>query len=363
MNMLTPIADFGNYLFFSLLVGHIVLQFVPESKKPNIQLPKSLLLICSLGIIILTFVPVMNIILYFANSVGFASAVTSVLTSSKIGLVWLFITVFALFLWLTIYLERSKYIQAIWILLMMIAIGYSSHVSTQSFIVGIFSHTTHFLMVTIWVGVLLHASWFSKDKQHWSDFLQWFSPLAIVCLVNIFTTGFVIMFTIEKPTDYLNGWATPYGRMLLLKHISIVPIIVFAIINGILSKKVSASTHYEPRTWLKVESIILFVIFYFTAVLGTLAPPSERVYSSQTATMAPTWIDWLLAKNILIPIEIKFAPTLLSVLLMTAALLFLLLIISSFRRLNPVFATLFAACFILTLYLGLMFSSVLYPLG
>lgn len=362
MNLLTPIADFGNYLFFSLLVGFVVLQFVPESKKPTIQLPKSLFLICTLGIIIFTFVPVLALILFFDDTVGFAPAVTSVMMSTQIGQGWLFITVLAIFLWLTIYLERSKYLQAFWIILMMIAIGYGSHVSSQSFVVGVFSHTTHFLMVTIWVGVLLHASWFSKDKKNWNEFLQWFTPLAIVCMLNIFATGFVIMFTIEKPTEYINGWATTYGRMLLFKHISIVPVIMFAIINGILSRKISTSSQYEPRTWLKAESVILLLVFYFTAVLGTLSPPFEIAYAPQTA-ISPTWVDWLLAKNILVPIEIEFAPTFLSVILITVALLFLLLIILSYTRTSPYFATVFGGCFIITLYLGLMFSCVLYPIN
>jgi copper resistance protein D len=131
MNLLTPIADFANYLIFSLLVGHVVLQFVPDSKKPSIKLPNRLLLFSTLGIIIFTFIPVFSLILFFDDSVGFATAATTVLMSFQIGQGWLFITVFAIFLWLTIYLERSKYLQAFWIILMMIAIGYSSHVTTQ----------------------------------------------------------------------------------------------------------------------------------------------------------------------------------------------------------------------------------------
>jgi copper resistance protein D len=361
MNLLTPIADLGNYLLFSLLVGHVVLQFVPNSKKPTIQLPKPLLLISTLGIIFFSFVPVLSLILFFDESVGFTSAAASVLMSFQIGQGWLFMTVFAIFLWLTLYLERSKYLQSFWVVLMMITIGYSSHVSTQSFVVGIFSHTTHFLMVTIWVGIVLQISWFSKDKEHWNEFLKWFSPLAVVCMLNIFATGFVIMFTIEEPTEYINGWATPYGRMLLFKHISIVPIIIFAVINGILNRRVSTTPQYDPRNWLKAESVILLLVFYFTAVLGTLSPPYEMVLSEQAAK-APTWVEWLLAKNLLVPIEIQFAPTFLSVVLITTALLFLLLIIVSYKRMSPVFATVFGGCFILTLYLGLMFSCVLYPI-
>jgi copper resistance protein D len=361
MNLFSSIADLGNYLLFSLLVGHVVLQFVPDSKKPTIQLPRPFLLICTLGIILFTFVPVFTLILLFEESVGFAAAAASVLMRFQIGQGWLFNTVFTIFLWLTLYLNRSKYLQAFWIVLMVITIGYSSHVSTQSFVVGLFSHTTHFLMVAIWVGVVLQVSWFSKDKEHWSEFLQWFSPLAVVCMINIFATGFVIMFTIEKPAEYVNGWATPYGRMLLFKHISIIPIIMFAIINGILARRAATVSKYDPRNWLKAESVILLLVFFFTAVMGTLSPPYEMVYAQQAVT-APTWVDWLLAKNLLVPIEIEFAPTFLSIILVTTALLFLSLIFVSYKNMSPVFATVFGGCFILTLYLGLMFSCILYPI-
>ncbi|MFP7296556.1 copper resistance D family protein [Neobacillus niacini] len=360
MNLVAPIADLCNYLLFSILAGHVVLQFVPDSKKPSIILPKPILLLCTLGIIFFTFVPVFSLIMFFRESVGFTAAAASVLLRFQIGQGWVFNTLFAIFLWLTLYLNRSKYLQAFWILLMIMTVGYSSHVSTQSFVIGIFSHTTHFLMVTIWVGVVLQVSWFSKDKEHWSKFLQWFSPLAVVCMINIFATGFVIMFTIEKPAEYVNGWATPYGRMLLFKHISIVPIIMFAFINGILARK-AATVSYDPRKWLKAESVILLLVFFFTAVMGTLSPPYEMVNAAKAAT-TPTWIDWLLAKNLIVPIEIVFAPTFLSIILVSAALLFLLLIFVSYKSMSPVFATVFGGCFILTFYLGLMFSCVLYPI-
>lgn len=359
MNIIPSLAELGLYLSFSLLVGHIVLQFVSNSNKPKIEFPKPILLICTLGIILFSLVPVVQVIFFFKKNVGFAAAASTVLTSFQVGQVWLFLSVFSIFLWLTIYLDRSRYIQAFWILLMVIAVGYGSHVSTKSFIVGLFSHTTHFLMVTIWVGVLLHVSWFSKDRLHWSRFLQWFSPLAFVCMLNIFASGFVILFTIENPKEYVNGWATPYGRMLLFKHITIIPVLIFAIINGFLAKKVLSQPEYEPRTWLKAESFILLIVFFFTGALGTLPPPHE-IGISQMPAVSPSWLDWLLANNIPAPLKIELAPTFLSLLLMIVSILFLLLITFSFRLKNPVFALLFAACFIFTFYLGLMFSCVLY---
>nr|WP_263327489.1 CopD family protein [Neobacillus sp. Marseille-Q6967] len=362
MSIISSLAELGNYVAFSLLAGYVALQFVPESKKPKIVLAQKFLLLCTLFIIVFTFVPVIQVILFFRGNVGFAEAATTVLFSFQVGHVWLFTTIFSIFLWLSIYLERSKYLQAFWIFLMVVAVGYGSHVSSQSFVVGLFSHTTHFLMVVIWVGVLLHVAWFSKDRENWPDFLMWFTPLAIICMVNIFATGFVILSTIENPKDYLNGWASPYGRMLLLKHLSIIPVIAFAVINGILVKKVKSKASFEPRIWLKAESLILMFVFYFTGILGTISPPYEN-HTTDFTPVAPTWMEWILGKDLTGLIKIEFVPTLLSLFLMMVSVLFLALIIISFKFKSPVFAILFAGSFIFTLYLGLMFSCILYPLG
>lgn len=54
MGVLIPIAEFGNYFLFSILMGHVALQFVPEDKKPKTNIPKPVLLLSTLGIITLT---------------------------------------------------------------------------------------------------------------------------------------------------------------------------------------------------------------------------------------------------------------------------------------------------------------------
>jgi copper resistance protein D len=349
-----PVAEFGTYLFFSLLVGHVIFEFVPESKKPTISIPKSVFLLCTLGIIIFTFMPVLNLILFFNNG-GLLSSIATVLIDFQIGRAWIFISLFSIFLWMTLYLEGSKYLKVFWLLLMAVAVGYASHVATFSVIVGLFSHTTHYLMANIWVGVLLLAAWFSKDQNNWTQFLQWFTPLAVICLLNIFASGFVIMSTIEKPNEYVNGWATPYGRVLVLKHISIIPVITFALINGILAKKTLSSEKFNPRLWLKAESLLLLIVFYSTGVLGTLPPPEDVVKRAQSAVTL-TWVDWLLARNLLVPLQIEFVPTLLSLLVIIVALLFLVMIVVSFKMMSPSFAIIFGGCFIVTMYIGLMFS-------
>ena len=139
----------------------------------------------------------------------------------------------------------------------------------------------HFLIVTLWTGILIQVAWFSKDKQKWSQFLRWFTPFAIVCIIIIGISGLTLMFNVVEPKDYVKSWVLPYGQMLLLKHISIIPVLVFAFINGVLSKKAATIPSFNPRPWIKAESFIILIVFYFTSVLGTLSPPHEVEFTVQ----------------------------------------------------------------------------------
>ncbi|SMQ76554.1 Putative copper export protein [Bacillus sp. OV166] len=355
MGYIIPITEFGHYLLFSILVGHVVLLFIPETRKPKIHISKPLLLLCPLGIILFTFAPLLQVILYFNNSGGFLSAVLTVLTDFEIGRAWIFICILAVLLWITIYVNGSRFFRAQWLLLMIFAIGNASHVASIDFWPGVFSHSIHFLVVSVWVGVLLHVGWFSSNRENWSSFLRWFTPLAIGCFVVIIITGFMIMFVVVNKEQYLNSWQVPYGRMLLIKHISIIPVLTFAFLNGFLSRKTVKLPSFNPRPWIKAESLTLLIVFYCTGVLGTLPPPHE-VDATQTLAANPTWLEWLLAKNTFISGQVELVPTISSALLIVISLLFLFLILISYKLMSHTLAIVFGTCFIITIYLGLMFA-------
>lgn len=71
---------------------------------------------------------------------------------------------------MTVYVEGSKYLQAFWLLLMILAVGYASHVASLSFWTGLLSHSIHFLAVALWTGILIHVAWFSKNLHNWMTF-------------------------------------------------------------------------------------------------------------------------------------------------------------------------------------------------
>jgi putative copper resistance protein D len=352
MGYLVPLTEFGHYLMFSLLVGHVFLQFIPETKKPHNLIPKQILLMCTLGIMVFTFIPVLQDILYFKNSVGIISSAVSVITDFEIGRTWLIICILSTILWITIYVRGSNFFQALLLLLMIFAIGIASHSTSISFWPGILSHTTHFLLVTIWGGILLNVAWFTMDRNNWSSFLRWFTPVAGLCFIFIVITGFVMMFFVINKGQYVNSWAVPYGRMLLIKHISIVPLLAFALINGFLSRKILRLDEFDPRVWLKAESLFLTIVFFCTGVMGTLSPPHEVDYTIH-ASASSTWFNWIFAQ---VPIQVEFGPSVASVILMFISILFLTLIIVSFKMMTPAFAMIFGSCFIIVVYFGLIFS-------
>jgi len=355
MGFLIPIAEFGTYLMFSILVGHVALQFVPETNKPKIYIAKPFLLLSTLGIIIFTLGPIVQTISYFQDGIGFALATKSVLLDFQVGKAWIFIGFMATFLWITLLLNGSKYIQAFWLLLMILAVGYSSHVASLSFWAGLFSHSTHFLMVTLWTGIIINIAWFSKDQSNWSKFLRWFTPFASICFIIIILSGIYLMLFIVEPKDYVKAWVLPYGQMLLLKHISIIPVVVFAFINSVLARKSLNHSSFNPRPWIRGESLVLLIVFYFTAVMGTLSPPHEVEFTVKSEG-ASKWVEWVLGKNIISTLNINLLPTFQSVLLILLSILFLILILLSFKRAKSAAAVIFGVGFVITLYIGLMFT-------
>ncbi len=355
MNFLVPLSEIGNYLLVSLLMGHVALLFVPEDYKPSIRISKRVLLLATLGVYIFSFGPVAQTISYFSESVGLTVAAYSVLTDFQVGRAWIIIGFMSMFLWIALMVNSSKYIQALLLTIIVLAVGYSSHVASLEFWTGLFAHSIHFFMVTLWVGILIHAAWFSNEFHKWDRFLQWFTPLAVGSIIVIFISGFTLMIFVVNPKEYADAWVLPYGQMLLLKHISIVPVLAFALLNGVLAKKASRSATFNPRPWLKGETILLVITFYFTSILGSLSPPHEVEFTVKSEG-ASKWVEWLFGKDILTTLNVEWQANLTAGFLLIISVLFLLLIFISFKKVKPAAGVFFALSFIFTMYFGLMLS-------
>lgn len=356
MNVLVPLTELITYVLFSILIGHVALQFVSPEKKPSIYVSRRFLLCCVLGIILFTFGPLLQVVAYFGGSVGVAQTLFSVLFTFEIGKAWITIVWCSILLWLAIYLESSKYIQAILLFLMVLSIGYASHVASLSFWTGFTSHTIHFLAVILWAGILIQVSWFSKDSTNWDQFLRWFTPFAIICMIVILISGVIVMLFVIDINDYINAWVLPYGQMILLKHISIIPLLAFACINGILVRKMRKLPTFNPQPWVKAESVSILIVFFFTGILGTLSPPHDIDQTVKSEGVA-NWIMELISRPIKLPVNLEITASLQGGVAILFGISFLIMIFLSFyKRKSPFLAVFLTICFIISTYLGLMAS-------
>lgn len=350
MMFFTAFADVLLYIAFSYLVGFILLQFIPENKKPLLASSKVLLLISTASIPLLSFVPVYELAMFLQSSLSPLEAYQIAITEFRIGQGWIITLLLSIILAIAIYLNGNRSIQALYILLLILTVGFYSHVSTIDLWVGFALHSSHILLMSIWTGVLLHVAWFAKNGANWRLFLQWFTPLAVICVAGVFASGIVIMFFFVAPADYVDSWALPYGQLLLLKHISIIPVLLAAMINGFLNKQKEFQ-----QAWLKVESLLLLFVFVFTAIMSKQAPPHD--VNDTLRIEGSGWFIEKLSGPFYIPIGAKLDLTLNGSLLIALSFLCLIvMLVVFFKKANAWLALLFSIGFIGCFYIGLMMN-------
>ncbi|TWT27560.1 copper resistance D family protein [Planomicrobium sp. CPCC 101110] len=350
MTIFTALADFLLYTAFSYLAGSVVLKFVPEDKKPRIVESKTVLLICAAGIALFSLAPLIELAAFLENGEGWTKIFLTVLLESRTGHGWLVALALSLLLGLAIFFDTSKYNQAYYLVLLILVIGYFSHVASLSLWSGFASHSLHFFFMAIWTGVLLHVAWFSTDGSNWPRFLAWFTPYAIFCVAALIATGVFIMFYFIEPQSYANSWVLPYGQMLLLKHLSIIPLLAAAFINGFLNKG-----RPLERVWLKLESFLLFFVFLFTAFMSKQAPPHEVHHTFQAEGAAPL-VVWLKGEQF-IPFDASLDWSANGIALLAIGVLLLgMMVFSSYRQISSWLPFLFGTGFIITVYIGLMLN-------
>jgi putative copper export protein len=361
MFMLNVLSEAMLYLCFSILVGGFTLSIIPETARPHFKLSKSILLAATLGVAFLSFVPVLKLILYLSPDMGLGLTVQSVLLNFEVGKTWVKTGVLSLVLFVylvPIKLERKPFLSLTGLVLTIVLIilqGWSSHASSLSGWQGAITHTTHFLAITTWTGILIVVSWFSQNHDNWQRFLKWFTPVAIACLALVALTGFELMGYMINEDDYVNSWTLSYGQTLLLKHLAIIPLLVFAFINGILvRKKVDNNPAFNPLPWAKLESVMILLIFAVTGALGQESPPHNIEATINETGVSPLFSFFHEAAPLL---PLKFSPGILAVLLFLSAILFLAMLMLTFIKKAPkIMALAMGILFILTCYLALMLS-------
>lgn len=355
------ITEFLLYCCFCILVGHQLLTFVPEHKRPEIIVPDWLVNVSIVGIAVLSFFPLLRITTMLSGEfeAEFGVIFKGILFDFNIGHAWLITLVLAAVLISVRYIKKNtnepklEYITSIFTFALILAFGWASHCTASYQLKGFIPHGIHFLAVCIWIGTLLVVSWFSKNSDNWLAFLKWFSPVALICLVATISAGFFLM-TLLVP-DYVNSWIVPYGQALLFKHLFIIPLLTFAFINGVLVKrKLYSNPQFNPIPWVKAESIFALLVFSAMAVMGQQSPTENLAAVIQFEK--PSALFQIFYQETIEPsTSIHLVPNETSILLAFIAVLFLLSMLILFqKRINSGLATVFGILFVCTAYTALM---------
>lgn len=350
------------YICFALLTGTFIIRTVPERLRPDIRVGNGVLLVCALAVPVLSFVPIHNTAVIFARDfdMPYFTILRQVLSDIDAGKAWLWTLIGSLGLAALLALKSfrdDKHMPKVGLFitfLLIVWLGYASHSASLYGMKGVIVHSAHFLAVAVWIGILFVASWFSRNGENWPAFVRWFSPVAIVCVLISISAGLILMsFTTPQ---YVQSWILPYGQMLLIKHLLLLPLLLFAYTNGFGYRlKLLRNESFNPRPWIRAESLFALLVLIATGILGQQTPPHDVSETLQSVSPSPVFTA--IYKGNFSP-DIKLALHLPpeSLLLFAAAIVMAAGLISMYRgnRLKLAFAmgvlvTLFG-------YFGLMFA-------
>ncbi len=363
MELVVIISQVLLYLCFSILVGSFMLFLVPSQYRPDMNISTRILLISAITLPVCAFLPVLNSILYIAPRLGLFESFKIVLTTYTVGNAWSFTILFSIVLVLLILGERSTEkrrifasLGALTTFLLILTVAWSSHAGTVNPMIGIISDFLHITAVSIWVGILLIIAWCSSNKNNWLEFLKWFSMVALGCFTTTALSG---LFLMDLMVDgYIDSWMVSYGQGLLIKHLFLLPLIFYALVNSLIVKyHLSKNDAYNPIPWVRVESIILLTIFAITAAFSQQSPPHGNYLTSDAVSP----LFQLFNKGIINSSNtIGFVVNSNSVVFFFFSILFSGLSVLSFLKKAPIIVSfLFSCLFVTSVYCMLMMTVVI----
>ncbi|MDQ8738399.1 hypothetical protein [Paenibacillus sp. LHD-38] len=165
------------YLCFGIVSGYVLLSLVPENYRPVNQLSHKVVAVVALGIGFFSFFPILRIVSFFAEDIGWSLTFRKVLLDFTEGRAFLFTLTLSILLAGVIMLNSRvkgtgglKSILFI-LSLLMVAQGWSSHVASWYGTWGILAQTVHLMAVSLWVGPLLMAGWLNPRTNHWNGIM------------------------------------------------------------------------------------------------------------------------------------------------------------------------------------------------
>lgn len=367
MMFLSTISEGVLYSCFALLMGSFIFSLIPTDLKPAIFVSKKIKLIALAGIAVFSFIPILNLMLFLLEEYTFFYVLKSLLLTFEIGKAWIVTVIITIILGLFVYLfdnRNTSFYNICGIILLVsivAAMSWTTHSHAVYGLQGFITHFIHFSTVIIWIGVLIIVSWFSRNKENWIPFLNWFHATALFCFAIIMVTGLSMMNYSMNLSEYPNSWVQPYGQSLLIKHILILPLIGYAFINGFLMKrKLRKKENLDPRPWTKLESIIVLAIFAATGAMSQQEPPHNNVMVNEDTFLQGIGI-FPSGQGSLAPLTVELVANFKGITLGILAVAFLAITIYSFtKKMPPFFSFLMSILLVVCALFALSFSVVAY---
>ena len=360
MQLLVIISQILLYVCFAVLFGYYILSIVPPAHRPSISVAKRFLYWSVVGVLVGGFVPALYVVTFIAPRIGIIDSFVTVLTVYTVGQAWLVAVIIGaiMLICMKLWHQSSKVlynlIQIVLLIGLVATVAWSSHASSVNFALGFSSDLLHLLSVSIWVGTLLVISWFATSSENWIAFLKWFTPVAALCFsITILSGIFLLEAMIPSYTD---AWAVNYGQGLLIKHLFIIPLAFYALMNGVFVKaRMEKNPMFNPIPWARLESVLLVVIFTITAIFSQQSPPMHSISASDVSAIFKLTYNGDIISGLTVGLGVN-GFTILFVLL---TFVFIVLSIIAFVKKAPTWLCFIFACSIVfSAYLTLMYSVV-----
>lgn len=367
--MLVVASQILLYISLSLLMGIMLSKSVFASRMPKYHIPKSIIYIVLAGIVFFSFIPALTIILNMSATMNLSAAVTTVLFEFNVGLAWLFmllvIVVLVFFFKYNLYEDKNAAKFGLFFIVVLAVVqSFAGHAFEQAGIWGMAIHTLHLLAVMVWSGLLMILSVFTVGKVDWKSVLSWFTPLALISIIILGTTGFLIADVISADPGgngrnimqrLADSWMVDYGQALLFKQLLLGAIIGFGIINGIIFR---SRLKYDPdlqiQLWIRMEAILILLAMAVTGFMSEQAIPTQ-IDTIINQEGASALYQSLLGENVppeaIVTLSLNMTNTLP---LIFALLFFVGMIMIAKLRLHASLSFAMAICFVMFGYFGLM---------
>ncbi len=358
MTALYLIGDTLLYGCLALLIGFFSVQLIPRSYRPDVSLSIRWVRMLIVLMLLSFSLSVLRIVLYLYEEIGFWITLRSVLLTFEAGNAWILMALWSVLLLIVINrasLSPGRIKLGVFLIMaMVVTFAWSGHASSIKGAEGMLVHSVHALAVFIWTGGLLILGFWSPSDRNWGIFLEWFKPLVTLCFLLIVGSGIYLMSVVVQVEEYSDSWILPYGQALLWKHVLILPVLIIGILNGKWSYASPERSFEVRRMRMRMEGILILLLFTATAWLGQQEPPHSIKDTLQSSGVGPL-SGFLFPSLRFTYSDIRFEPTMISLFLMAISLLFVGLLVYVIRSTQDSIKTL---CLGLGVSISLFFAAL-----